>query len=512
MRLRLELIFFQRQCTLKIKQFACNCDRESFLNTSKWIEQVRNERGSDVIIVLVGNKIDLVDKRQVSIEEGDAKAREFGVMFIETSAKDGFNIQSLMAQVALRIQVVKLESTLEAERKNVERLMLEVEASRREALDEYKGSVVFREDVMAEAHRHLQELAMEWLGTPVGKQFLVDSRNKDYHLGAQDMQKRIYAVLLARDSTFVPEEKGFPRWLADNEPRVTVPTTHTNHQGVKDTKRVTSEGNGDNSEILMDLAYLDSTANLTSLAAMGRAPVPPVPDTKRQTVTDLKEEEDQSSALQLNHTHRGATDFVSSTRPSDGGVTGVPQAQAELCQKLKLPLASAEAIQWGPSYPAKQMEVLNCHINELKFTLEAERRNAERLTLEDLNLQIAQLKSTLETERKNAERLMLEVATSRQAALDEYKGLAIFRDDVMVEAHQHLQELAMEWLGTPTRKQYLVNSGKKDYHSGAQDMQKEIYAVLLAQDPTFVPEEEGFPGWLVDYEPYVTAPTTLANH
>lgn len=31
--------------------------------------------------------------RQVSIEEGDGKAREFGVMFIETSAKAGFNIK-----------------------------------------------------------------------------------------------------------------------------------------------------------------------------------------------------------------------------------------------------------------------------------------------------------------------------------------------------------------------------------------------------------------------------------
>ncbi|GKA07130.1 Ras-related protein RabH1e [Tanacetum coccineum] len=38
-------------------------NRQSFLNTSKWIEEVRTERGSDVIIVLVGNKTDLVDKR-----------------------------------------------------------------------------------------------------------------------------------------------------------------------------------------------------------------------------------------------------------------------------------------------------------------------------------------------------------------------------------------------------------------------------------------------------------------
>lgn len=40
-----------------------HADRQSFLNTSKWIEEVRTERGSDVIIVLVGNKTDLVDKR-----------------------------------------------------------------------------------------------------------------------------------------------------------------------------------------------------------------------------------------------------------------------------------------------------------------------------------------------------------------------------------------------------------------------------------------------------------------
>ena len=40
--------------------------------------------------------------RQVSIEEGDAKAREYNVMFIETSAKAGFNIKVHAA--AARVQ------------------------------------------------------------------------------------------------------------------------------------------------------------------------------------------------------------------------------------------------------------------------------------------------------------------------------------------------------------------------------------------------------------------------
>lgn len=68
-------------------------DANSFHQTSKWIDDVRTERGSDVIIMLVGNKTDLSDKRQVSTEEGDRKAKELNVMFIETSAKAGYNVK-----------------------------------------------------------------------------------------------------------------------------------------------------------------------------------------------------------------------------------------------------------------------------------------------------------------------------------------------------------------------------------------------------------------------------------
>ncbi|XP_032836171.1 ras-related protein Rab-6A isoform X1 [Petromyzon marinus] len=72
----------------------------SFQQTSKWIDDVRTERGSDVIIMLVGNKTDLADKRQVSIDEGERKAKELNVMFIETSAKAGYNVKQLFRRVA----------------------------------------------------------------------------------------------------------------------------------------------------------------------------------------------------------------------------------------------------------------------------------------------------------------------------------------------------------------------------------------------------------------------------
>ena len=70
------------------------------MNTSKWIEDVRNERGNDVIIVLVGNKTDLSDKRQVSVEEGEDRSSKEGIMFIESSAKAGFNIKALFRKLA----------------------------------------------------------------------------------------------------------------------------------------------------------------------------------------------------------------------------------------------------------------------------------------------------------------------------------------------------------------------------------------------------------------------------
>ncbi|KAI1699769.1 ras family domain-containing protein [Ditylenchus destructor] len=75
----------------------------SFHQTSKWIDDVRTERGSDVIIMLVGNKTDLADKRseQVSTEEGEHKAKELNVMFIETSAKAGYNVKQLWCSIVM---------------------------------------------------------------------------------------------------------------------------------------------------------------------------------------------------------------------------------------------------------------------------------------------------------------------------------------------------------------------------------------------------------------------------
>uniref|UniRef100_A0A672NVK9 Ras-related protein Rab-6B n=1 Tax=Sinocyclocheilus grahami TaxID=75366 RepID=A0A672NVK9_SINGR len=97
----------------------------SFQQTSKWIDDVRTERGSDVIIMLVGNKTDLADKRQVSIttEEGEQRAKELNVMFIETSAKTGYNVKQLFRRVAAALP--GMDSTPEKSKEDMIDIKLE---------------------------------------------------------------------------------------------------------------------------------------------------------------------------------------------------------------------------------------------------------------------------------------------------------------------------------------------------------------------------------------------------
>jgi len=75
-------------------------NKKTFENTRKWVDDVRGERGNDVIIVLVGNKTDLNDKREVTTAQGEEEAKKNNLMFIETSAKVGHNVKTLFKRIA----------------------------------------------------------------------------------------------------------------------------------------------------------------------------------------------------------------------------------------------------------------------------------------------------------------------------------------------------------------------------------------------------------------------------
>lgn len=114
-----------RDCTVAILVYDITCksisndatnlqlDETSFNNLSKWVEDVRNERGSDAILVIVGNKTDLEEKRfclatvsqsnnnrAVTTERAEAFARENETLYMEVSAKAGINIHNLFQSIA----------------------------------------------------------------------------------------------------------------------------------------------------------------------------------------------------------------------------------------------------------------------------------------------------------------------------------------------------------------------------------------------------------------------------
>jgi len=66
--------------------------KETFTHVTKWLEEVKSNSSKQITIILIGNKKDLEDKRQVSYEEGEALAKENGLMFLETSAKTAYNV------------------------------------------------------------------------------------------------------------------------------------------------------------------------------------------------------------------------------------------------------------------------------------------------------------------------------------------------------------------------------------------------------------------------------------
>ena len=67
--------------------------KESFINIDKWIGELKTNGSDDILIVLVGNKTDLEDKREVLTEEVEKKAKQYGIAFCETSALNGQNIE-----------------------------------------------------------------------------------------------------------------------------------------------------------------------------------------------------------------------------------------------------------------------------------------------------------------------------------------------------------------------------------------------------------------------------------
>mmetsp|Transcript_26549 Transcript_26549/g.89336 ORF Transcript_26549/g.89336 Transcript_26549/m.89336 type:complete len:208 (-) Transcript_26549:261-884(-) len=75
-------------------------ERQSFENIQHWVSQIRENADARVRLVLVANKCDREEARAVSRQEGEELARQYGVAFFETSAKDNRRVDACYAAIA----------------------------------------------------------------------------------------------------------------------------------------------------------------------------------------------------------------------------------------------------------------------------------------------------------------------------------------------------------------------------------------------------------------------------
>ena len=79
-------------------------DKKSHQDVHNWMAEVEKHAADNISRILVGNKCDLEDKRDVSKEQGEEMAEHYGVRFLETSAKVSNNVEQAFTLMTREIK------------------------------------------------------------------------------------------------------------------------------------------------------------------------------------------------------------------------------------------------------------------------------------------------------------------------------------------------------------------------------------------------------------------------
>lgn len=77
--------------------------RQTFDHIPRWLEELRAHADKNIVIMLIGNKTDLEDRRDVPTEDAKEFAQKEGLFFLETSALEAKNVEEAFMTVLTEI-------------------------------------------------------------------------------------------------------------------------------------------------------------------------------------------------------------------------------------------------------------------------------------------------------------------------------------------------------------------------------------------------------------------------
>ena len=92
-------------------------NRDSFHSISEWVKNMYDAKDKGFPFILIGNKNDLKDQREVSEEEGLEAAEKYETKYFETSAKNGINVEKsidellnkIISKTIIKVKTIKLD-------------------------------------------------------------------------------------------------------------------------------------------------------------------------------------------------------------------------------------------------------------------------------------------------------------------------------------------------------------------------------------------------------------------
>lgn len=98
---------------------------KTFDNISKWLRNISEHANEDVEKMILGNKCDMEERRQIARERGEAIAREHRIPFLETSAKTNVNVEKAFMELTQAI----LDKTPDKETDNRQKVEIQPNSS-----------------------------------------------------------------------------------------------------------------------------------------------------------------------------------------------------------------------------------------------------------------------------------------------------------------------------------------------------------------------------------------------